>query len=115
DDDDLAEISYSQTPTNRFATDAPNVHHHSVLESGEPALIIDERLAPYFFVRAADEAAVRRLAPGACLVPSELRALGGEPVVRVEVALPGDVPGVRNRLGAAGVDCLEADLRFAYR
>src|SRR2546427_9177051 len=24
-------------------------------------------------------------------------------------------PGVRNRLGEAGVDCLEADLRFAYR
>src|SRR5206468_2702341 len=65
--------------------------------------------------RAADEAAVRRLAPGARVVPSELRALGGEPVVRVELALPGDVPGVRNRLGEAGVDCLEADLRFAYR
>src|SRR5439155_937104 len=92
-----------------------HVHLQSVLESGEPALIIDERLAPYFFVRAADEAALRRLAPGARLVPSELRALGGEPVVRVEVALPGDVPGVRNRLGEAGVDCLEADLRFAYR
>src|SRR5712692_8473871 len=64
---------------------------------------------------AAEEAAVRRLAPGARVVASGLRALGGDPVVRVEVTLPGDVPGVRNRLGEAGVDCLEADLRFAYR
>jgi len=111
----VAERGFILTPTYRIAAGAPHVHLHSVLESGEPALIIDERLAPYFFVRAADEAAVRRLAPGACLVSSELRALGGEPVVRVEVALPGDVPGVRNRLGEAGVDCLEADLRFAYR
>src|SRR5207247_4288596 len=46
---------------------------------------------------------------------SERSTLGGEPVVRVEVALPGDVPGVRTRLGEGGVDCLEADLRFAYR
>ncbi len=111
----MAERGFILTPTYRIAAGAPHVHLHSVLESGEPALIIDERLAPYFFVRAADEAAVCRLAPGARVVPSELRALGGEPVVRVELALPGDVPGVRNRLGEAGVDCLEADLRFAYR
>ena len=82
----MAERGFILTPTYRIAAGAPHVHLHSVLESGEPALIIDERLAPYFFVRAADEAAVRRLAPGACLVPSELRALGGEPVVRVELA-----------------------------
>src|SRR5207245_11456046 len=113
--DDVPERGFILTPTCRIAARAPEVHLHSVLEDGEPALIIDDRLVPYFFVRAADEAQVHRLAPGARVLPSELRALGGEPVVRVEVGLPGDVPGVRNRLGEAGVDCLEADLRFAYR
>jgi len=111
----VPERGFILTPTYRIAAGAPEVHLHSVLEDGEPALIVDDRLAPYFFVRAADEAQVRRLAPGVRLVPSALRTLGGEPVVRVEVALPGDVPGVRSRLGEAGVDCLEADLRFAYR
>ncbi len=111
----MPERGFILTPTYRIAAGAPEVHLHSVLEDGEPALIVDDRLAPYFFVRAADEAQVRRLAPGVRLVPSALRTLGGEPVVRVEVALPGDVPGVRSRLGEAGVDCLEADLRFAYR
>jgi len=111
----VPERGFILTPTYRIAAGAPEVHLHSVLEDGEPALIVDDRLAPYFFVRAADEAQVRRLASGVRLVPSALRTLGGEPVVRVEVALPGDVPGVRNRLGEAGVDCLEADLRFAYR
>src|SRR5207245_11589075 len=90
--DDVPERGFILTPTYRIAAGAPQVHLHSVLESGEPALIIDERLAPYFFVRAADEAAVRRLAPGARVVPSELRALGGEPVVRVEVELECNVP-----------------------
>jgi DNA polymerase-2 len=36
-------------------------------------------------------------------------------VTRVELALPGDVPALRARLAEAGVECLEADLRFAYR
>src|SRR6266566_3237700 len=111
----MPERGFILTPTYRIAAGVPEVHLHSVLEGGEPAVIIDDRLAPYFFVRAADEAAVRRLAPGVRVVPSELSTLGGEPVVRVEVGLPGDVPGVRNRLGEGGVDCLEADLRFAYR
>jgi len=33
----------------------------------------------------------------------------------VTVKIPGDVPPLRTRLEAAGVDCLEADVRFAYR
>src|SRR5438093_7364173 len=111
----MPERGFILTPTYRIAAGVPEVHLHSVLEGGEPAVIIDDRLAPYFFVRAADEAAVRRLAPGVRVVPSDLSTLGGEPVVRVEVALPGDVPGLRTRLGEASVDCLEADLRFAYR
>ena len=37
------------------------VHLHAVLESGEPALVVDDRVPPYFFVRAAD---ARRAPPG---------------------------------------------------
>ena len=103
----MPERGFILTPTYRIAGGVPEVHLHAVLEGGEAALIVDDRLVPYFFVRAAEEAAVRRLAPGARVVASGLRALGGDPVVRVEVTLPGDVPGVRNRLGEAGVDCLE--------
>jgi DNA polymerase-2 len=38
-----------------------------------------------------------------------------EPVLRVEVDLPGEVPPLRGRLAAAGVEAFEADVRFAYR
>jgi DNA polymerase-2 len=111
----VAERGFILTPTYRISGGRAAVHLHAVLEDGEPALVIDDRLAPYFFVRAADEAVARRVAPGARVSPTDLVTLGGEPVARVEVGLPGDVPAVRNRLAEAGVDSLEADLRFAYR
>jgi DNA polymerase-2 len=103
------------TPTYRVVDGRPEVHLHGVLESGEPALVIDDRARPYFFVRAGDADAVRRLAPAARLADTVLRTFAGEPVARVEMHLPGDVPPLRARLADAGVECFEADVRFAYR
>jgi DNA polymerase-2 len=111
----VAERGFILTPTYRVVGGRPEVHLHAVLEDGGPALIVDDRLAPYFFVHAAGEATVHRLAPAARTAATGLRTFAGEPVVRVELALPGDVPAVRSRLREAGVECFEADLRFAYR
>jgi DNA polymerase-2 len=107
----VAERGFVLTPTYRIERSRPAVHLYAILECGEPALVIDDRLAPYFFVAARDAGAVR----GAAVQPTALRTFAGEPVVRVETALPGDVPPLRRRLGDAGVTCFEADLRFAYR
>src|SRR5262249_36098287 len=41
--------------------------------------------------------------------------LTGQPVVRVEVEVPGDAPSQRERLRRAGIACHEADVRFAMR
>jgi DNA polymerase-2 len=111
----VAARGFILTPTYRVVGGRAEVHLHAVLEDGGPAFIVDDRLSPYFFVRAADQAALARLAPAARVSATALRTFADEPVVRVETALPGDVPGLRNRLGEAGVGCLEADLRFAYR
>ena len=92
------------------------VHLHAVLESGEAALVVDDRSAPYFFVRAADRDALGRVAPAAR--DGRHDAAGRSPAsrsLRVEVDIPGDVPPLRARLGEAGVECFEADVRFAYR
>jgi DNA polymerase-2 len=86
-----------------------------VLETGEPALVVDDRFRPYFFVSAADAHTVRRLDPAARVSPSPLRTFADEPVVRVELDRPGDVPPLRARLAAAGAETLEADIRFAIR
>ncbi|HYV56349.1 MAG TPA: DNA polymerase II [Candidatus Nitrosopolaris sp.] len=111
----MAERGFILTPTYRVVARRPVVHLYSVLESGAPALVVDDRLVPYFFVPAAAAAQVGTLGGGARLVPSELRTFAGERLVRVEVPIPRDVPPLRGRLAQAGIDCLEADLRFAYR
>ena len=91
------------------------MHLHAVLEGGEPALVVDDRLAPYFYVRAADRDALRQAASAARVADTPLATFLDEPVLRVEVDLPGDVPPLRARLAAAGVESFEADVRFAYR
>jgi DNA polymerase-2 len=111
----VSERGFVLTPTYRIAGGRPEVHVHAVLESGEPALVVDDRQVPHFWVRAADAAVVARLAPGAAVREDALRTFADEPVVRVQVALPGDVPPLRARLADAGVESLEADVRFAYR
>jgi DNA polymerase-2 len=103
------------TPTYRIVRGRPEVHLHAVLETGEPALVIDDRLRPYFFVRAAHADLVRRVAPGASVAETPLLTFAGEPVVRVDMSVPAEVPPIRTRLGEADVECFEADVRFAYR
>ena len=102
-------------PTYRVVRGTPEVHLYCVLESGEPGVIIDDRVRPYIFVRQADELKVRKLAPSAALASCDLRSLAGEEVLRLSVTVPGEVPALRARLEDTGVECFEADIRFAYR
>jgi DNA polymerase-2 len=111
----MAERGFVLTPTYRLVAGRPEVHLHAVLETGEPALLVDDRFRPYFFVRTAGADRVRRLDPGARVTPSALSTFAGEPAVRVELDRPGDVPPLRARLAEVGVESLEADVRFATR
>jgi DNA polymerase II len=91
----------------------PVVHLYGRLESGEPFLVRDGRRRPHFYVRSADAAA----APlGSREVsPVDKCTFDGEPASRVDVAVPSDVPPLRDKLHAAGIDTFEADVRFASR
>ncbi|WP_437893753.1 DNA polymerase II [Sorangium sp. So ce124] len=102
------------TPTTRVVAGCPEIHLHAVMEDGAPALVIEDRFRPYFFVRARDEDVARRLADRR-VSPQALETLDGEPVLRVDAALPRDVAALRDRLAEAGADALEADVRFPYR
>jgi DNA polymerase-2 len=107
----VGERGFVLTPTYRMVAGRPQVHLHAALECGEPALLVDDRFRPYFFVPASEADAVR----GAVGRPVALRTFDDRPVVRVEAEAPGDLPLMRQRLTAAGVPCFEADVRFAYR
>src|SRR3954454_17338360 len=90
----------------------PVVHVYGRLEDGGTFLVRDDRQRPHFYVRADDAARVRTLGATEPQATSK-RTFDGTPVCQIEVKTPTDVPDLRNRLHAAGVDTFEADVRFS--
>jgi len=90
----------------------PVVHLYGRLETGETFLVRDDRQRPRFWIRARDADRARDLGAPEPEDRGE-RNLAGEPVVRLTVELPSDVPPLRDRLHREGIDTFEADVRFA--
>ncbi len=92
----------------------PVVHLYGRLQQGGTFLVRDDRQRPRFFIRCAD--AARALAVSG-LQPTLLdkRTFDGARASAVQVDVPSEVPAVRDRLHAAGLDTFEADVRFATR
>ncbi len=100
-------------PTYRILNDRPVVHIFGKLDDGNTFLIRDNRQRPSFWIRESDARNAREL--GADLEPSSRRSTQGEALVRVEVNLPAEAPSMRRRLSGSGIQCFEADVRFAMR
>ena len=100
--------------TYRIENGAPVVHLYGVLEGGGTFLVRDGRVTPHFYVRRAVAARARELG-AARQRDTARRTFDGEPVVRVEVAVPTDTPPLRDRLQEHGIRTFEADVRFAVR
>ena len=92
----------------------PVIHVHGRLEDGSTFLARDDRQRPRFYVRTVDVERAR-IAGAPAASPVDKRTFDGAAVSRLEVGLPGDVPALRDRLHAAGIDTFEADVRFAVR
>jgi DNA polymerase II len=92
----------------------PVVHLYGRLADGKTFLVRDDRQHPHFYVRAQD---VERIVPLGVPEPqpANKRSFDGASVCCIEVSTPHDVPDIRNRLHAAGIDTFEADVRFAMR
>lgn len=90
------------------------VHIYGALAGGGSFLVRDDRQRPHFFIRAADARRARSL----CAVEPEAvarKTFDAAAVVLIAAQTPADVPGLRDRLHAAGIDTFEADVRFAVR
>src|SRR6185312_7316951 len=92
----------------------PVVHLYGRLEDGGTFLVRDDRQTRHFYIHSSDAAQARQL--GA----REPKAVGkhdfaGAPVSRIDVGIPADVPALRDRIQANGVDTFEADVRFPIR
>ena len=94
---------------------SPVVHLYGRLDTGAAFLVRDDRQRPHFDVREADlsRAAVLKSLP--LTQPVDKRTFAGEPVCRIDVDVPSDVPPLRDKLHAAGIETFEADVRFASR
>ncbi len=100
--------------TYRIEAAKPVVLIYGKLDSGESFLIRDTRQAPSFHVRRSD--AERAKSQGADIRQDRPKTtFRGEPAVRVEVRIPQDVPPLREKLAAQGIECFEADVSFASR
>jgi len=92
----------------------PVVHLYGRLDDGKTFLVRDDRQHPHFYIRAQDVARVLPLGVPEPQ-PTTKRSFDGASVCCIEVSTPHDVPDIRNRLHAAGIDTFEADVRFAMR
>jgi DNA polymerase-2 len=92
----------------------PVVHIHGRLEGGDTFLIRDDRQRPHFYIRAADAERARALRVPEPK-PTGKRSFAGAAVSCLQTEIPQDVPGVRDRLHASGIETFEADVRFALR
>ena len=92
----------------------PVVHIYGKLEDGSTFLVRDDRQRPHFYIRERDANTAADLrARGA--QSADRVTFAGEPACRIEVESPSDVPALRDRLHANGIDTFEADVRFALR
>jgi DNA polymerase-2 len=92
----------------------PVIYIYGRLESGGTFLLKDDRPRPHFFIRAADtERAIGLRAPQP--QATDKRTFDGAPVALIEADVPPEIPGIRDRLHAAGIETFEADVRFATR
>jgi DNA polymerase II len=119
--EDVMDRGFILQPTYRIEQGRPVVHLFGVTIEGQSFVVRDTRVRPSFFLRSADlvrarpilaDADAQALGPAS---PSRWRSLDGDEVVEVFVATPPDVPPLRERLGADGIECLEADVPFVTR
>ncbi len=100
-------------PTYRIKSGVPVVQLWGRLVDGRPFLVEDDRFRPFFFVDRGAEASIPE-ATGAVVEPTALTSLQGEPVSRVTLQIPGEVPALRDSLRNQGFGVHQADVRFAY-
>jgi DNA polymerase II len=100
--------------TARSGRRIPVVHLYGQLEQGGSFLVRDDRQRPSFYLRTRDVARARAL----CIpepIAVDRRSFDAAPVCRLELEVPQDVPPLRDRLQAAGIETFEADVRFVSR
>ena len=92
----------------------PVVHLFGTLEDGGTFLVRDHRQIPHFYVLRRDAERAYRLGATRQFETAK-KTFAGDPVMRVDIAVPQDTVPLRERLHRDGIESFEADVRFAVR
>jgi len=91
------------------------VHLVGRLENGETFAVVERRITPFFYVRAADETQVRavfeRERPAADVIASHKKTMDGAPVIRLEMPSTAASQRLRDSLHREGIRTYEADIK----
>ncbi len=107
------DIGFILYTTYRVTDEGAYVHLYGKLENGESFLTIN-RFKPYFYIRAADRKKTEKH-KGFETEDSEMKDFQKEPLVKVVLNSPKEVPALRKLLQDDGIVCYEADIRFVMR
>lgn len=98
-------------PTYRIINGKPCVLLFGKLENSQSFLTINS-FRPYFYIKESDLASLPKEYEYA---RTDFRNFNEEKLIKVFTEIPSDVPDLRRYLEQHGVECYEADIRFAYR
>lgn len=100
-------------PTYKIEDNKAYIYLFGRLENGESFLTISP-FRPYFFIKTEDRKKAEKLA-GLEYEDSDFKDFDGNKATKVVLDTPKAVPEVRNMFTDAGINCYEADIRFAQR
>ncbi len=98
-------------PTYRIINGKPHVLLFGKLENGQSFLTMNP-FRPYFYIKESDLASLPREYE---YTTTDFKNFDEEKLIKIHTEIPSDVPQLRKYLEGHGVECYEADIRFAYR
>ncbi len=101
-------------PTYRVMKDKSFVFLFGRLENGESFLTINQ-FDPYFFIETKNQKKAEKIAKDAKFEKTNLTNFQKEPVTKIIVNSPKEVPGIRSELDRQKIKTYEADIRFPIR
>tara|TARA_Y100000310_G_scaffold186269_1_gene186398 strand:- start:52165 stop:54480 length:2316 start_codon:yes stop_codon:yes gene_type:complete len=100
-------------PTYSVEDNKSYVYLFGRLENGE-SFLVRNHYKPYFYIRKKDLNKVKKITK-ADFEDNKFKNFDDEPVIKLILSNPKDVPRIRNELLENNIPCYEADIRFAYR
>ena len=106
-------------PTYRIKEGKAQVLLFGRLESGESFVTIND-FRPYFWIKTKDKKKAEKIlkeinAENIELKETDYKNFDDEPVTKVTLAVPREVPELKKVFHESNITCYEADIRFSYR